>query len=133
MRGRNTYAKTFTKNGKRAYMRRGAYVLGIVYICTITVSDCMRNKKNVVLKYTHCEDIGQSYFNTTLFCSIPLVKTLVNRCRSCSSSKYLKVIIICRYICLRFELKAHFACTIFCDLYAKMVQGQIKQLTICVK
>ena len=31
---------------------------------------------------------------------------------------------ICRYICLRFELKAHFTCTIFCDLYAKMVQGR---------
>ena len=38
---------------------------------------------------------------------------------------YPKATIICRYICLRFELKAHFACTIFCDLYAKIVQGRL--------
>ena len=37
---------------------------------------------------------------------------------------YLEVIIICRYIFLPFWLTACFVHTNFCDLYAKMVQGQ---------
>jgi hypothetical protein len=34
------------------------------------------------------------------------------------------VTIICRYIFLRFWLRARFASTKFCDLYAEMVQGR---------
>jgi hypothetical protein len=43
---------------------------------------------------------------------------------SVGTCDYLKVIIICRYIFLRFWLKMRFASTKFCDLYMEMVQGR---------
>jgi hypothetical protein len=40
------------------------------------------------------------------------------------SKQHLKWIIICRYIFLRFRLKARFASTKFCGLYVEVVQGR---------
>ena len=36
----------------------------------------------------------------------------------------LRVIIICRYVLLRFWLKTHFTSTKFCDTYEELLQGR---------